>query len=422
MVTKRSAPTAGARDSSIPAPVLEVLRFCIVVFFSGLGYQVSTSLPGSIDVQIGTFNRPGVGILVGAGIGYVIGGVIARMTGRSLIEAEKALASRSPELVLAGLIGSMVGVAVGAGLAWPTLLLAQESITLPIFVFVCVVLGLLGYRVGTSRREGLLAILSQRVNLHSPVTAVSSLPRIIDTSVIIDGRIIDVVRAGFLHGSLLVPSPVLAELQGLADAGDEVRRGKGRRGLDVLESLRRERAVDVEVISDGAIEIPEVDAKLVRMAIDRGVALLTLDSNLARAASLAGCRVMNLHALALALRPPVTAGDSLRILLTRPGKETGQGVGYLDDGTMVVVERGRALIGTEVACAATSVLVTANGRLVFARLEGGTETVEAQAQAPTRAPTRARAEAPARASRPVPGPPRRPRPTSAPDDRDAHRA
>jgi uncharacterized protein YacL len=399
VVTKRAEKAKTSHQGGMPTPVLEILRFCIVVFFSGLGYQLSSSLPGSLEVEIGTFHGAGLGILVGAGVGYVIGGLIARLTGRTLVEAERALVRRSPEQVLAGLVGATVGVAVGAGLAWPALLLGRESITMPIFVFVCVVLGLLGYRVGISRREGLLAILGQRTTLHTLAPPVASLPRLLDTSVIIDGRIIDVVRSGFLHGVLLVPGPVMAELQGLADAGDDVRRAKGRRGLEVLESLRRERAVDIEVIHDGALEIPEVDGKLVRMALDRGVALLTLDTNLARVASLAGCRVMNLHALAIALRPPVTAGDSIRVVLTRPGKETGQGVGYLDDGTMIVVERGRAHVGQEVACVVTSVLVTANGRLVFTRLDGGAPDDD---QAPASSFRRARRG-------PVPTPPRQPR-------------
>jgi uncharacterized protein YacL len=390
----------------LPSSVIEILRFCFVVFFSGLGYQVSSSLPGDLDLKVGTFEGAGLGILLGAGIGYVIGGVSARLTGRTLVEAEKALVQRSPEQMLAGLLGSGVGVAVGAALSWPALLLARQSITIPVFVFVCVVLGLLGYRVGISRREGMLAMLSRRGNLHTPSAAVSSLPRIVDTSVIIDGRIIDVVRAGFMHGTLLVPEPVMAELQGLADAGDELRRSKGRRGLDVLESLRRERLVDIEVVRDGAIEVPEVDAKLVRMALDRGVALLTLDTNLARSASLAGCRVMNLHALALALRPPVTAGDSIRVLLTKPGKEVGQGVGYLDDGTMVVVERARAFVGREVQCAVTSVLVTANGRLVFTRLEGASEPEDADHPSPQPRGTGQRG--------PVPAPPRGPKAPRAP--------
>jgi uncharacterized protein YacL len=252
-------------------------------------------------------------------------------------------------------------------------LLDKPLLTFPIFAFVLVALGLLGYRLGSARREAVLGMFGDRVGqAERPVPAVA-LPRVMDTSVAIDGRIIDVVRAGFMHGRMMVPAPVLGELQGLADAGDPVRRAKGRRGLEVLDTLRREPGVDVEVLDDEVPAVPEVDAKLVRICLDRGAALLTLDTNLARVAALAGVRVMNLHALALALRPPVSAGDEVAVLLIKAGKEPGQAVGYLDDGTMVVAERSRDDIGQESLVRVTSVLTTANGRMVFAK--PATETV-----------------------------------------------
>ena len=161
---------------------------------------------------------------------------------------------------------------------------------------------------------------------------------------------------------MLVPAPVLAELQGLADAGDDLRRGRGRRGLDTLAALGREPGIQVTVLDVTVPEVPEVDAKLVRLCLDRGAALLTLDTNLAKAAALAGVLVLNLHALTLALRPPVTAGDDVDVLLLKPGKEAGQAVGYLDDGTMVVAERCRGRLGEEVTVRVTSVLTTASIR------------------------------------------------------------
>jgi uncharacterized protein YacL len=356
------------RDSGLPGVVVEVLRFCIVVFFAGVGFSMSEALGAGARVRVGPFDATGIGILLGASVGYVFGGVVARLTGRALGQAEAALRDRSVEQVLAGLAGAVLGVLVSAGLLWPILLVGSISVTVPLFFFVCITVGTLGYRIGLSQREGVLSLLGSRTGMHR-ATSVASLPRVLDTSVAIDGRIVDVVRAGFLHGRLLVPQPVIDELQGLADAGDDVRRAKGRRGLDALGALQRERGIDIEVIGDEARETPEVDAKLIRITIDREAALLTLDTNLARAASLAGCRVMNLHALSLALRPPVSAGDIVAVLLTRPGKEAGQAVGYLDDGTMVVVEKARTKVGGEVRATVTSVLTTANGRMVFAKPE-----------------------------------------------------
>jgi uncharacterized protein YacL len=355
------------RDLGMPGVVVEVLRLCVVVFFTGVGYFVA-QLSNHPAVRVGPFADTGIGLILGAAVGYVLGGLVARLTGRTLREAEAKLRDRSVEQVLAGLVGAVLGVLISAGLVWPVLLIGATAVTMPLFVFVCVTVGTLGYRVGMSKREGLLGLLGPRAGLTA-TTASSSLPRLLDTSVAIDGRIVDIVRAGFLHGTLLLPQPVIDELQGLADAGDDTRRAKGRRGLDALAALRREGGVDVEVIGDEAREVPEVDAKLIRIALDRSAALLTLDTNLARAGALAGARVMNLHALSLALRPPVSAGDLVAVLLTRPGKESGQAVGYLDDGTMVVVEKARERVGGEVRATVTSVLTTANGRMVFARPE-----------------------------------------------------
>jgi uncharacterized protein YacL len=269
--------------------------------------------------------------------------------------------------VFAGLVGSVMGVLGGVALSSPTLLLGRSMLAVPVVVFVTVTMGTLGYRVGIARKDALLGLIGPRAGLATPPVALPSLPRILDTSVAIDGRVLDVVRAGFLHGTLVVPQPVLDELQGLADAADDGRRTRGRRGLHTLDALRRERGVDLEMVGDEAPEVAEVDAKLLRMTLDRGAALLTLDTNLAKAAALAGCRVMNLHALTLALRPPVSVGDTVLVHLTRAGKEPGQAVGYLDDGTMLVVERARGHIGAELDVIVTSVLTTANGRMVFAR-------------------------------------------------------
>ena len=353
----------------VPNTVVELLRLCVVVFFAGLGYYVAETLEDSEKPVLGAFNVLGLGIVLGSALGYVLGGVVGRGTVTAVRGAETRLRDASAEQIVAGVVGAVIGVLVAVGVTWPVLLLDRPLLTFPVFAFVLVALGLLGYRLGTAKREAVLGLFGPRVGLADrPVPAVA-LPRVLDTSVAIDGRILDVVRSGFVHGLMLVPSPVLGELQGLADAGDDVRRAKGRRGLEVLDTLRREAGVEVEVLDDEVPGVPEVDAKLVRICLDRGAALLTLDTNLARVAALAGVRVMNLHTLALALRPPVVAGDEVAVLLLKPGKEAGQAVGYLDDGTMVVVERSRDAIGGEVTVRVTSVLTTANGRMVFAAPE-----------------------------------------------------
>jgi uncharacterized protein YacL len=369
-------PTSRPTRSRAPVAVVEALRLLTVVFFAGAGYAIGSDV-GPAKAVLGALNGTAVGVVLGSGIGYVLGGVLGRTTARSAETARVSLRNVSADTLVAGALGLVVGVLVGAGVAWPVFFLPEAYMAFPLFGFVVVVLGYYGFIIGASKRDGVLALFGERAGLAPRALAPAALPRILDTSVAIDGRIVDVVRAGFLHGQLLVPTPVLAELQGLADAGDDVRRSKGRRGLEILEQLQREPFVDVEVLELDVPGVAEVDGKLVRICLDRGAALLTLDTNLAKAAGLAGVQVLNLHALALALRPPVVAGEDVNVLLIKSGKEPGQAVGYLDDGSMVVVERARERVGSDVPVRVTSVVTTANGRLVFGKL------ADAGAAAPT---------------------------------------
>jgi uncharacterized protein YacL len=358
--------------SRTPGGLIEILRLFTVIFFAGLGYETARffSDRGHGNV-LGPFNGLAVAIIVGSGIGYVVGGILGRTVAASADRTEAALREVSADTLLAGALGLVCGVLTGGGIAWPLFFVPDPLIAIPLFGAVVAVLGYLGFRVGASKRDGVLAIFGGRTGVAPRDVAAAALPRVIDSSVAIDGRIVDVVRAGFLHGRVVVAQSVLGELQGLADAADPMRRQRGRRGLEVLQALQREPVIDTEVADDDHPEIPEVDAKLVRLCLDRSYALLTLDTNLAKAAALAGVRVLNLHALSLALRPPVVAGEDIAVHLIKPGREAGQGVGYLDDGTMVVVEDGRGLVGREIEVRITSVVTTANGRLVFAHPVGG---------------------------------------------------
>ncbi|MDQ1697083.1 MAG: hypothetical protein QOJ03_2436 [Frankiaceae bacterium] len=350
-----------------PSGLIEILRLFTVVFFAGLGYETSRFFDdrGHANV-LGPFNGLAIAIIVGSGLGYVVGGIFGRTIAATADRTEVALREVSADTLVAGALGLVCGVITGAGVAWPLFFVPDPLIAMPLFGVVVAVLGYLGFRVGSAKRDGVLAMFGGRAGVGPRDAAPSALPQVIDSSVAIDGRILEVVRAGFLHGRMVVMQPVLDELQGLADAGDPLRRARGRRGLEVLTALQREPVVDISVIDDGHPEIPEVDGKLLRSCLDLGHALLTLDTNLAKAASIAGVRVLNLHALSLALRPPVVAGEDVLVQLIKAGREPGQAVGYLDDGTMVVVERGRRMVGRDVSVRITSVVTTANGRLVFA--------------------------------------------------------
>jgi uncharacterized protein YacL len=192
--------------------------------------------------------------------------------------------------------------------------------------------------------------------------------KVLDTSVIIDGRIADVAQAGFLEGTLLIPQYVLRELQQIADSADPLKRNRGRRGLDVLQRLQRTPGIRTELHDLDFPHIREVDRRLIETALAVGGVIVTNDYNLNKVAELNGVRVLNVNELAGALRPVVLPGEMLHVQVLREGKEVGQGVAYLDDGTMVVVEHGRRHIGQTVGVTVNTVLQTAAGRMIFTRL------------------------------------------------------
>jgi len=190
-------------------------------------------------------------------------------------------------------------------------------------------------------------------------------PKLLDTSVIIDGRIGDLVETGFLEGPILVPEFVLVELQAIADSSNSVRRRKGRRGLEILRKLSRDAKFDVQISNRDYPEIREVDRKLIHLAQEESATLLTIDSNLIRVAQVEGIDVLNIHALARAVRPRFIPGEGLSIEVIDRGEETDQGIGYLDDGTMVVVENGRQHIGQKIRATVKTTLQTEAGRMLF---------------------------------------------------------
>jgi len=196
-------------------------------------------------------------------------------------------------------------------------------------------------------------------------------PKIVDTSVIIDGRIADIVTTGFIEGTLIVPRFVLKELQNIADSADVLRRAKGRRGLDILKTMQDEASgYDIEVIEEDPENVHEVDAKLVSLARTYNAKIITNDYNLNKVAQIEGVPVLNINDLANSLKPAVLPDERIEVKIVKEGKEAYQGVGYLDDGTMIVVDGGRDFVGKSVSVLVTSVLQTAAGRMIFTKMSG----------------------------------------------------
>ena len=270
------------------------------------------------------------------------------------------------------IVGLLIGLLLGLLLGLPLSQLPDPFGTwLPLGVSIFLGLGMLGLTV--AKRQDLLIAAEAVGFLRRPPAEVAENrltgePHIIvDTSAIIDGRIAEIVESGFIYGTLVVPRIVLDELQHIADSSDTLRRNRGRRGLEILSRMQKDPGTPVEIIEDDVPDVAEVDGKLVALARARSRVILTNDYNLNRVAELQGVRVMNINSLANAVKPAVLPGEELRVRVIQEGKEAGQGVGFLDDGTMIVVEGGARHIDHDVDVSVTRVLQTVAGRMIFAQ-------------------------------------------------------
>jgi len=308
---------------------------------------------------------------VGCLAGYVTGGTFGRLIERAVGVVERRVETRSPAQFIAGTLGAIVGGALALVIVLPFSLLLSPRVAAPLAGLAVWVMGWLGFRV--LARESVAVLETLGMSTRPLVRAQAFDARdglLVDTSVLMDGQLLALARAGVVGGDLMVARFVLDELQGFADSPDDTRRRRARRGLDTLEVLEREGVTRVYVLDDEVVEYDAVDAKLVALARRLQLRLLTNDGPLARSAELQGVPICNLRRLAQELAPAVVPGDFVRVALTRAGKEEGQGVGHLDDGSMVVVNDGEDLVGgPEVMLQVTSVVPTTAGRLVFARLD-----------------------------------------------------
>ena len=332
----------------------------------GLGFVLAEEAP---------FERTGspallipIWVVAWVSVGFLLLPYLTVIPAGRLVRAVQEMSTAEFVASVAGLvIGLLIGLLLGLPLSD---LPAPFGQYLPIGVSICFGFGMVGLTV--AKREDLVAAAEaagfvRRSEGQAPNTHGGETQVVVDTSAIIDGRIADIVESGFLYHRLIIPHFVLDELQRIADSSDAQRRGRGRRGLEILTRLQKGGPTPVEIIDEDPAEVADVDGKLVALARARGAAILTNDFNLNRVADLQSIRVLNINSLANALKPALLPGDPLRIKVITDGKEAGQGVGYLDDGTMVVVEGGSRLVGHEVDVLVTRVLQTVMGRMVFAQ-------------------------------------------------------
>jgi uncharacterized protein YacL len=279
---------------------------------------------------------------------------------------------RMRKVPLRNLLGSLIGLILGilitnlvSNALFPYLFHNQQ-ITLPLYGLFYGICGYMGIRIGFKKGEE-FSIPGWKVFSKGPPRGEN--PKILDTSVIIDGRIADLTETGFVEGSLLIPQFVLNELQHIADSSDPVKRTRGKRGLEVLHHIQKQANVDARIVDTDYPSVREVDAKLIEMAKEVQGKIVTNDSNLNKVAELQGIEVLNINELANALKPVVLPGEEMNVKILKEGKEMGQGIAYLDDGTMIVVDNGRRQMGKTVDVIVTSVLQTPAGRMIFARLK-----------------------------------------------------
>ncbi|GAA3412005.1 PIN/TRAM domain-containing protein [Paenibacillus hodogayensis] len=267
--------------------------------------------------------------------------------------------------LISGVGGLIVGLTISA-LLMPALGRAGSLGTALMYASTAL-LGICGFRIGYQKREDLLSAITSGFVDKKKAGPQKDEHKILDTSVIIDGRIADICKTGFIEGTLVIPEFVLEELQHIADSSDLLKRNRGRRGLDILNKIQKELDVKVLIYEGDFEEISEVDSKLVRLAKALQGKVITNDFNLNKVCELQGVSVLNINDLANAVKPVVLPGEEILVQVIKDGKEHGQGVAYLDDGTMIVVEGGREYIGATIEVLVTSVLQTSAGRMIFAK-------------------------------------------------------
>ena len=346
-----------------PTMIQAITRFVLVT--AGLlgGYATTRLVDWQTELGLPRYYVIFLFIILGGAIGFLLGGIVGREVASAWRRIDKRIRNIASVDILLATGGLMTGLLVSLLASQPLRLIKPEWLSITTTALFMIVVSYFAVSVALTRRRE-LALAFPAFSSAEPGCA-ESRALLLDTSVVIDGRFVELAALGFMPGQLRVPRFVLAELQTLADSSDDARRARGRRGLDLLAALPAADAVTV--FEADFNDTPLVDEKLMRLAVDVRGTLVTVDYNLTKVARVRGIDVMNLNEAAGALRPNFLPGESVRIRIAKNGKEADQGVGYLEDGTMVVVQNGRGLVGHEANVEVTSVLQTSAGRMIFAR-------------------------------------------------------
>lgn len=357
-----------------------IVRLFFILAGATLGFLFIPELINTTGINVSDWvASPLTGATIGAIILYGVSLFVADLIVNFFRVVEETIVKAPIADVLSGSMGLIVGLVAGYLSGTPLNGLDIPVISNILPVFITILVGYLGFQIGFKKRDEMMQfVLSIRNQKDRDAQRKKDQGaendketgkhlKILDTSVIIDGRIADICQTGFLEGKLIIPQFVLDELQHIADSSDALKRNRGRRGLDILNRIQKELSIDVEIYEGDFEDVQEVDSKLVKLAKLTSGMVVTNDFNLNKVCELQGVQVLNINDLANAVKPVVLPGEILHVHVIKEGKENQQGVAYLDDGTMIVVEGGRELINKQIDVVVTSVLQTSAGRMIFAK-------------------------------------------------------
>lgn len=349
-----------------------IIQICFLIVGGTLGIVLVPEILLLLDADgIAFLNNSYVTAILGALIFYFITFWAVEYVVEFMKWLEEQLIRAPITDIIFGSVGLLVGLLMAyiIGSALNAIQVLILNAVAPILL--TLLFGYLGFQVGFKKRDELLGLFrnskKKQADDHDGEEESKGRLKILDTSVIIDGRIADICQTGFLEGTIVIPQFVLAELQHIADSSDALKRNRGRRGLDILNRIQKELAVKVEMYEGDFEDIQEVDSKLVKLAKVTGGMVVTNDFNLNKVCEFQGVAVLNINDLANAVKPVVLPGEEMNVQVIKDGKEQNQGIAYLDDGTMIVVEGGRDHIGKRLDVLVTSVLQTSAGRMIFAK-------------------------------------------------------
>ncbi|OHO68523.1 hypothetical protein HMPREF2580_10280 [Staphylococcus sp. HMSC036D05] len=349
---------------------MSITRLMVLVIYIIIGAALGIIIIPEVVADIGMKVPPiitnhYVDGFVGIILFFAIFGFFIKRVTHAFKELEQVIMRRSAVEILFATIGLIIGLFISVMVSFILELIGNSILNHFIPIIITIILCYLGFQFGLKKRDEMLMFLPENMARSMSYNTRKAIPKIIDTSAIIDGRILDVIRCGFIDGDILIPQGVINELQVVADANDSVKREKGQRGLDILNQLY-DLNYPTRVIHPTKSH-SDIDTLLIKLAQQHHAHVITTDYNLNKVCHVQGITALNVNDLSEAIKPNVHQGDRLNILLTKMGKEPGQGVGYLDDGTMVVVDNAKKLIGQQVNLEVVSLLQTSSGRIVFAK-------------------------------------------------------